>query len=356
MPWDAMVPLKSLVDRPGAAGLTALGMPLRGFAAFPSNCRTVWTTLCDCEEQPPDGGNTERGVSVYAVSGRVLVDPAAFAALDEATSPDFTVAPADVQSAHTGRKRQGKCVERTGQFLDAAVAAVREPRLRLFASVVGGADLEWRAQSAKHAAARPVAGFFIEGLTHGLSAKSRREVVSTVVPLLPEDRPRGVRCSGHPVEVLELVAAGIDMFDSPFPFVAAERGEALAFVFGRRSDDDGSCGAAEASSRSSSASAAAVASPVGDRENERFSFSLWDTTHAADFTPLYPGSVYTRAYVHHLLMTHEMLATVALAAHNLTWYLAFFNDVRESIRRGDFDALHADFLARYTAVSEDAPS
>lgn len=350
MPWDAMVSMRTLVDRPGAAGLASLGMNLRTFAALPPSCRTVCTTLCDCEAQPPDGGNTERGVSVYAVSGRVLVDPAEFAALDAAMASDFTVAPADVQSAHAGRKRQGKCVERTGVFLDAALAAVREPQMRLFAAIVGGADLEWRAKSAAHAAARPVAGFFIEGLSHGVPAEVQRTVVDTVVRLLPSDRPRGVRCSGHPIEVLELVAAGIDMFDCPFPFVAAERGEALAFVFGRGCEPDGS------SSASADASPASSLASSGDNGHDRqLCLSLWDTAYSADFTTLNTGSVYTRAYVHHLLMTHEMLATVTLAAHNLAWYLSFFEDIRQSLRRGDFDALHEEFISRYTTVSDDAP-
>lgn len=322
------MPLKELVEKPD---LGALGMSLRQFASLPETCTAVFSSLMDCEVQPPDGGNTEKDVSVYGVSGRFRVTPERFASLDDATAPDFVVAPADVQSAHVSRKRQGKSVDRTLNFLDTVRDTVASPEARVFGALVGGVDIECRVRCAEETAARPTAGFFIEGLDGGVGRTAQAAVLEAVIPLLPDDKPRGMRCNGHPVEILDLVSRGIDLFDSAYPFIAAESGEALMFAFGADEEDPGLNDAPDASG----AGALCV--------------SLWDAGFKADFSPLNDKTPYTRAYVHHLLVTHEMLATVALTAHNVAVYLRFFNDIRQSIRAGTFETLRADFLARYTA-------
>jgi queuine tRNA-ribosyltransferase subunit QTRTD1 len=338
-PWSAMVSLKSLMDKPGATGLASLKMSLRKFAAIPDQCQALFTSLHDCEIQPPDGGNTEKDVSVYPVGGRSKITPARFSALDSEASPQFTVALADVQSAHAGRKRQRKAVDRTLAFLDSVRAEANDPTRRLFGAIVGGADVECRARSAQETAFRPLAGFFIEGIDHGLTRMSRSTILDAVIPLLPDDKPRGVRCTGHPVEVLELIASGADLFDCAYPVMAAERGEALMFTFGGGGGDSGVHGLTKNS----------PSADVAAELHTALSICLWDSAFAADFTRLDSDTPYTRGYVHHLLLTHEMLATVALTAHNIAHYLAFFESIRQSIRRGDFDAHRADFLARYTA-------
>lgn len=73
------------------------------------------------------------------------------------------------------------------------------------------------------------------------------------------------------------------------------------------------------------------------------SCDLWDTSYAADFTPLNSILPYTRAYVHHLLTAHEMLATVALSVHNVAVYQEFMSAIRQSISDGTFANDHTAF-------------
>ena len=338
-PWLAGVSLRNLVDRPGSDGLETLGMTLREFAAIPPCCSGLLAGLPDCEVQPIDGGNTEKDVSVYAVAGRARVTPARFVALDKAMATAWTVAPADVQTAHAGPKRQRKAVDRTLVFLDQVREGITHPELRLFGAIVGGGDEASRARSTDETARRPLAGFAIEGLAHGLGPKARDRMVEAVVSRLPDDKPRLARCRGHPLEVLDLIASGIDLFDAAYPVIMAEQGHVLTFSF----DDAGSEMAEMKDGVDTSASTLSHAT-VG------LSLCLWDTMFAADMTPLSGAASYTRAYIHHLLVTHEMLATVALTAHNVAHYLQFFHHVRTSIVEGDFSDKRDKFIACYTRL------
>ena len=65
--------------------------------------------------------------------------------------------------------------------------------------------------------------------------------------------------------------------------------------------------------------------------------NLRDKAYALDKTPLSEKSGYTRAYIHHLLNTHELLATVLLCAHNIHHYAAFFAEIRRMVELDKFE-------------------
>lgn len=125
------------------------------------------------------------------------------------------------------------------------------------------------------------------------------------------------------VSVLESVQYGIDMFDGTYPFTVAESGMALVFP---------------------------LRDALDSLENSTLKINLRDSRFRRDLTPLMDDckcpccALYTKAYVHHLLNCHEMLAEVILSAHNLHRYLMFFNAIQKHIADGTLQQFKQWFL------------
>ncbi|KAK3839031.1 MAG: tRNA-guanine(15) transglycosylase-like protein [Linnemannia gamsii] len=191
----------------------------------------------------------------------------------------------------------------------------------LFAPV-GGAHLEesriWSAQET--AKKEGVDGFVIDTLSLSvLEKEARLKHVQTSLDHLPSEKPKLVYGIHAPEDVLEAVTMGIDLFDTSYPFQLTEDGKASLYYYGPR--------------------------PAGqDKSNSQTlrSINLWDDEHGDKFVPILNGcgcyackdNKHTRAYINHLLKTHEMLATVLLMGHNMFQYSQFFALVRESIQDG----------------------
>jgi queuine tRNA-ribosyltransferase len=133
-------------------------------------------------------------------------------------------------------------------------------------------------------------------------------MIDTVVPILPEERPRYLMGVGTPQDMVEAVARGIDMFDCVMPTRNGRHG--LAFTrFG----------------------------PV----------NLKNARHADDARPLDPESPcaaardYSRAYLHHLVKANEMLGAILLSTINLAYYQELMAALREAIAAGRFDDARA---------------
>jgi queuine/archaeosine tRNA-ribosyltransferase len=191
--------------------------------------------------------------------------------------------------------------------------------------VVGGVDVEARARMTAAVCERRVAGLWLAELGLGESAHERAAAIDAVVAAAPPALPRLVAGVGEPRAALDAVARGIDVFDTDYPHAAARDGLALAFPLG---PEDG-------------------AGPAGGR------LALRDQTLARDPAPLVRGcpcracTDHTRAYVHHLLGTHELLGDSLLHGHNLTHYARFFARMRAELAAGTFPAYAAWFHAAH---------
>lgn len=148
-----------------------------------------------------------------------------------------------------------------------------------------------------------------------------------------------------PEDVLLAVSQGVDLFDCSYPLQATACGYALTFPLtpeaAQQQQQQGSSPAAEP----------AVSNPFGvtnqgsnaaevDAGADDSKINLWAVRHRLDKGPLVQGcSCFTcrnhsRAYIHHLLLTHEMLGGVLLEMHNTHWWLGFFGAIREAIQQG----------------------
>jgi queuine tRNA-ribosyltransferase len=179
----------------------------------------------------------------------------------------------------------------------------------LFAIVQGGDDLRLRAQSARALVDMAFDGYAIGGLAVGEPHDVMQRIVAEVAAALPQDRPRYVMGVGTPLDIIEAVARGVDMFDCVLPTRNGRHG--LAFTrFG----------------------------PV----------NLKNACHADDPRPLDEESKcpatrdYSRAYLHHLVKANEMLGAILLTTVNLAFYQDLMARARAAITAGKFEKLRAE--------------
>jgi queuine tRNA-ribosyltransferase len=178
----------------------------------------------------------------------------------------------------------------------------------LFGIVQGGDDPALREESARVLADIGFAGYAIGGLAVGETQEVMLKIVADTTPALPAGRPRYLMGVGTPADLLEAVARGVDMFDCVMPTRNGRHG--LAFTrFG----------------------------PI----------NIKNAHHADDPRPLDPQSRcpaardFSRAYLHHLFRSGEMLGGTLLSIVNLFYYQDLMAGARAAIAAGRF----ADFVA-----------
>ena len=187
-------------------------------------------------------------------------------------------------------------------------AFVARPGYALFGIVQGSVFPALRAQSAAALVGIGFEGYAIGGLAVGEGQAAMYDVLDYTMPLLPTDRPRYLMGVGTPDDLLGAVARGVDMFDCVIPTRAGRTGRAYT----RRG--------------------------VFNMRNARF---------ADDGGALDPGCAcpfcarHSRAYLHHLFRSSEMLGPMLLTWHNLTYYQDLMAGIRGAIEAGAL----ADFSA-----------
>ena len=257
-------------------------------------------------------GAGDKMTSLNTVSGRKKIDVPGYVNGVRALGPGIVAtAMADLVGASAGRKRTTKAVERTSNFLDDCLEG-RDPAQGVLGVVVGGKNVDLRVRSAEQtvaaAAEGGLGGFVLEGFGTGESPGERDQLLATTLRHL---RHASINAEKHvvvvpglsaPEEVVRAVDLGVDLFDASYPVVVAETGKAIDVHFIQQQEPQ--------------------QEPQQDTEPKyRQSLNLWDSIYARDTRPLIEGcSCYacknhTRAYIHHLLNTHELLAPVLL-----TWY------------------------------------
>ncbi|XP_075075898.1 uncharacterized protein LOC107763833 isoform X3 [Nicotiana tabacum] len=196
----------------------------------------------------PDHDSTNRiGASFETPSGRMLIKPAEYMEMISSMRPNLWTTLADEVPAWASEKRNKASVERTLRWLDECIISNSKDGA-VFGSIVGGSRVEVRQSCAQEVSRRNVEGFWIGGFGLGESMEERNPLLSAVMvhklPLifiqslhskdsLPEEKPRLISGLGLPEEVLQGVAAGIDLFDSTYIYHLTLGGFALTFPLER---------------------------------------------------------------------------------------------------------------------------
>jgi queuine tRNA-ribosyltransferase len=188
----------------------------------------------------------------------------------------------------------------------------------LFGIVQGGTYPDLRRQSVETLAEMPFDGLAIGGLSVGEPKEAMLETLRFTAPLMPADRPRYLMGVGTPEDLLDGVAAGIDMFDCVMPTRNARNGT----LFTR----DGKISIKNARFRNDD-------SPV-DAE------CGCPTCRTV-----------SRAYLRHLFTTGEIAASVYNTMHNVAFYLDLMRGIRQAIASNSFQTFRETFLSRFSSGS-----
>ena len=187
----------------------------------------------------------------------------------------------------------------------------------LFGIVQGSNFPSLRERSARGVVAQGFGGIALGGLAVGEGHQQMCDTIDFTVPHLPPHLPRYVMGVGKPIDLVESVARGIDMFDCVLPTRSGRHGQAWTW-----------------------------AGPI-NVTNAKFAEDLSPLDEAVDC----PASrEFSRAYLHHLFKAGEYLGPMVLSWHNTAFFQALMQEIRASIAEGRFDALRTELSARWAST------
>lgn len=184
------------------------------------------------------------------------------------------------------------------------IAFGRQPGRGNFGIVQGGINERLRRESAEGLVGIGFEGYAIGGLAVGEGQNLMLETITHTVPHLPVAKPRYLMGVGTPEDIIEAVARGVDMFDCVMPTRSGRHGQAFT-RFGK--------------------------------------INLRNAKHAGDSRPLDAESPcpahahYSRAYLHHLVRSGELLGMMLLSWANTAYYQQLMKGIRDSIATGCFE-------------------
>lgn len=209
--------------------------------------------------------------------------------------PSGKATPAEMEAA----------VARTTRWAERCLLA-RHPGQAVFGIIQGGSSVELRLAHAETLAKLPFEGLALGGFSVGEPNHVMHETVSQVAPRLDPLRPHYLMGVGTPADLVRAIGAGIDIFDCVMPTRNARNGQ--AFVRNGK-------------------------------------IVIKNARYKDDPAPLEEGCAcpacrggYTRAYLRHLYVAHEMLASRLLTLHNLTFYAELVAGARKAVLAGDYAA------------------
>src|SRR4051794_1753041 len=296
-----------LMLRPGAEVFRRLG----GIHNFMSWERSVLTDSGGFQifSLPHSRSMSEEGAvfQSYLDGKTILLSPEASIETQKAINSDIMMA-LDQCIASTADKATARAaVEITQRWAARSLAARGDSPQSMFAIVQGALFKELRRESAARLTEMPFDGFAIGGLAVGEAKNEREDLCEFTADLLPADRPRYLMGVGTPLDILEAVHRGVDMFDCIIPTQVAQRGAAFT-------------------SR-------------GYLQMRRGVYKFSDEKLDPD-CDCPTCARYSRAYLHHLTKSAETLGWQLLGKHNIHFYHRLMRDIRASILDGTFLELY----------------
>ena len=218
-------------------------------------------------------------------------------------SDETVVAEAMRRSARWGERSKAAFGQRDGQAL--------------FGIQQGGVNEALRRESAERLIETGFDGYALGGLAVGEGHEAMCGVLDYAPALMPIDRPRYLMGVGKPIDIVEAVARGVDMFDCVLPTRSGRHGQAWTW--------EGSI----------------------NLKNARFAE---DETPLDAAIPVSASRDYSKAYLHHLVKSEEILGQVLLSWHNIAFFQSLMGQLRSAIAEGRLEAFRKDFKARQRLI------
>ena len=239
---------------------------------------------------------------------RIVLTPERSIAMQRAIGSDIMMAFDQCIDATSAHEHARDAMERTHRWAARSLEARGDSQQALFAIVQGACYADLRRESARVLTEMPFDGFAIGGLAVGETRAQREDITALTAELLPRERPRYLMGVGTPLDILEAVHRGVDMFDCILPTAWAQHGR--AFTSHGRID-------------------------------------LRRGVHKLAEQPLDAACDceacvrHSRSFLHHLVKEEEPLGWQLLATHNLRFYLRLMEEIRAAIEADAFAAYHA---------------
>ncbi len=183
-------------------------------------------------------------------------------------------------------------------------------RQALFGIIQGGAHVDLRRESLERTVEMGFDGYAIGGLSVGEEKPAMLDIIEDIAPRMASDKPRYLMGVGTPEDLIESVARGVDMFDCVLPTRNGRNGQAFT---------------------------------------SRGKLNIKNARFATDTQPLDEQCScavcrrHSRAFIRHLYLAGEMLASILLTHHNLAFFLDTMRRVRQAIRSGQFAKFRREF-------------
>jgi len=205
-------------------------------------------------------------------------------------------------------------VERTLRWAKRGKDAHNNSNQALFGIVQGGEFEDLRKHSALETVKLNFDGYAIGGTSVGEGKDTMHKMIDYAISHLPADKPRYLMGIGDPIDIIEAVSKGIDMFDCVLPTRIARHGNAFTM--------DGR-------------------------------INLKNAKYKEDFTPIeescdcYTCKYYTKAYIRHLIIANETFGGRLLSIHNIKFLIRLTEQIREAIKNDNFLEYRDNFINRY---------
>lgn len=248
--------------------------------------------------------------------GRLLsISPERAVAIQQQLGSDVAMVLDHVIGLPAPRDQIIDAMDRTVRWARRAREAHRHTEQAQFAIVQGGLEPDLRVRCAGQLVAMAFDGYAIGGLSVGEEPAEMYRMLDVTCPALPADKPRYLMGVGRPVDLIEGVARGVDLFDCVMP--TRNGRNALAFT------DEGKV-------------------------------RLRNQQHTRDDQPLdescpCPACRRSRGYLRHLFMAGEMLGPILVSIHNITYYQRLMAAARRAIVEYRFASFRAEKLAGWSA-------
>ena len=243
----------------------------------------------------------------------VELTPEAAVGIQERLGADVAMQLDEVVALPADRDRVEAAMRRSLRWAERCLAARRRAEQAMFGIVQGGLEPDLRRESAAALRQMPFEGYAVGGLSVGEGPEAMVAALHATVPHLPAGKPRYLMGVGQPQDIVEAVAAGIDMFDCVLPTRCGRN--SLVYTFAGQ-------------------------------------VRLRNLCHATDPGPLEEGCPclacrHSRSYIRHLFLAGEMLGPILASIHNLTFYQRLVARLRAAIVDGSFESLRRELLPRF---------
>ncbi len=261
---------------------------------------------------------TEEGVTFQShIDGsKHLITPEKSMEIQRALGPDIVMAFDECPKLPATKDTLRTSMELTHRWAERCKTVELKPHQKLFGIIQGGLHEDLREESMEGLKSLNFDGYALGGLSVGEKNEEMVSFCRSFVPKMPKEKPRYLMGVGKPLDILNGIKAGLDMFDCVLPTRNARNGQFLT-----------------------------AQGPLNIKK-ARF---LEDGLPPDPECSCRVCSRYTRSYIRHLFNVGEYLAGQLISYHNVHFYLRMVEDARNAILRGKFDDFYATFYNKYSS-------